>query len=120
MHFFQLRRGFAVKMAYIEMTANGRAHVAGSDSHAAHTNGDAQSTIRSNPLFKQGRIDAVLQRYQKPAISKVRHDGVKRVRRVVGTDSNKADIELALDLIGKNNRDPYVERTVRHVNLQSL
>src|SRR5262245_46747292 len=47
------------------------------------------------------------------------HDCRQSLRRVVRAHSDEADIEVALDLVRKNDGDSYVEWAVRHVYLQS-
>ena len=47
------------------------------------------------------------------------HDCRQRIRRVVRAHCDETDIELAFDLVRKNNGNPYVEGAIRHVYLQS-
>src|SRR6185295_6782187 len=45
---------------------------------------------------------------------------LQRLRRIVRAHRDHADIVSALDLIGKENRYFYIERPVRHIDLQTL
>jgi hypothetical protein len=47
------------------------------------------------------------------------HDCRQSIRRVVRAHSDEADIEVALDLVRKNDGDSYVEGAIRYVYLQS-
>src|SRR5690242_12813199 len=50
----------------------------------------------------------------------MRHHCCQRVRRIIGSHCDEADIKFASDLIWKKNGNLDVESAVRYVDLQSL
>ena len=90
------------------------------DLAATHADRHANRPVGADLFLQQRRIDAVLHGYEQTVSGEMGQNGMQRIGRVIGTDGDKAGVELAVDLVGIDDFDFDVERTVGYIDLQAV